>query len=492
MKKSVLLALAVVCPAGVLAQDAQTIDALKQELRELRQRTEQLEEKLKHLEAAPPAAPPISTNAIASTPASTTTSVAPGDAAPSSGFSPSAPLTVFRGGNSYMNISLDGLFAVGGSTANDAQLPFLQPGGHDPIQRGFTVQNVEATFDGAVDPFFRAQANVVFQLDHRSETTVELEEAWAETTSLPWNLTLRAGQLLTDFGRLNSTHPHTWSFVDSPLVNARLLGPDGLRNPGARVSWLAPTPFYSELSLSVQNSGGGTANSFRSDHEGDPFLGRLNNVRGARGPGDMLFAGRYQASWDLSPEQTLLAGVSGATGPNASDAHSDTQIYGVDLFWKWKPQSHNYGFPFVTWQTEAMLRHYRAGAFSEDLNGDGVLDAGDADINGNGVIDSVPRELLKDWGFYSQVAYGFYKGWVTALRFDYVDRLHPGAYELVYGDDSERARRWRISPNLTWYPSEFSKIRLQYNFDEREGIGPDHSIWLQFEFLLGSHGAHKF
>ncbi|MDB6122515.1 MAG: hypothetical protein JWQ71_1508, partial [Pedosphaera sp.] len=50
----------------------------------------------------------------------------------------------------------------------------------------------------------------------------------------------------------------------------------------------------------------------------------------------------------------------------------------------------------------------------------------------------------------------------------------------------------RISPNLTWYPSEFSKIRLQYNFDHRNGIGDDHSVWMQFEFLLGTHAAHKF
>jgi hypothetical protein len=487
MKNSVLLALVVASPGAVCAQDAQTVDALKQELRELRQRTEQLEQKLKRFEAAPPstavAAPSTNINVNAALPRDVANTAAP------STWSPTAPITVFRAGNSYMNLSFDGLFAVGGSTANDDQIATLQPGGHDPIQRGFTVQNIETTFEGAVDPFLRAQANIVFQLDRNSETTLELEEAWMETTSLPGNLTLRAGQILTDFGRLNPTHPHTWNFVDTPLVNARLLGPDGLRNPGARLSWLTPTPFYSELSLSVQNSAGGTASSFRNEHEGEPFLGRLNTVRGVRGPGDMLFASRYQASFDLTPEQTLLVGASGVTGPNASNQHSDTQVYGVDLFWKWKPMTHHYGFPFVTWQTEAMMRHYRAGAFSEDFNGDGAIDA---DLNGNGVIDTVPRELLKDWGFYSQVAWGFKKGWVTALRFDYVDRLLPGLYEAVFGNDSERARRWRVSPTLTWYPSEFSKIRLQYNFDERAGIGPDHSVWLQFEFLLGSHGAHKF
>src|ERR1041385_3780608 len=260
MKNSILLALIVASPPLASAQDAQTVDALKKELQELRQRTEQLEEKLKRLETAPPAvAPTTSTNVTAALPPDTANSGKP------STWSPTSPLTVFRGGNSYMNMSFDALFAAGASTANDNQIPMLQPGGHDPIQRGFTVQNVETTFEGAVDPFFRAQANVVLQLDRRSETSIELEEAWAETTSLPGNLTIRAGQLFSEFGRQNSQHAHAWTFLDSPLVSTRLLGPDALRNPGARISWLTPLPFYSELMFSVQNSGGSTADSFRSD-----------------------------------------------------------------------------------------------------------------------------------------------------------------------------------------------------------------------------------
>ena len=58
--------------------------------------------------------------------------------------------------------------------------------------------------------------------------------------------------------------------------------------------------------------------------------------------------------------------------------------------------------------------------------------------------------------------------------------------------DPDRDTRWRIAPALTYYPSEFSKLRLQYNYDDRDHVGVDHSVWLQFEFLLGTHAAHKF
>ena len=61
----------------------------------------------------------------------------------------------------------------------------------------------------------------------------------------------------------------------------------------------------------------------------------------------------------------------------------------------------------------------------------------------------------------------------------------------LYFSASDGAR-YRISPVLTWFPSEFSKIRLEYNYDSGQFVGSQHSVWMQVEFLLGAHGAHKF
>ena len=114
------------------------------------------------------------------------------------------------------------------------------------------------------------------------------------------------------------------------------------------------------------------------------------------------------------------------------------------------------------------------------------------DGNTDGIPDLTPAETLTDYGFYSQVAYGFRRGWVAALRGEYVDRTLLAQYETLFGTDPARAGRWRMAPNLTWYPSEYSKVRLQYNYDQRRGFGTDHSVWMQFEFSLGAHPAHKF
>src|SRR3989441_5545757 len=319
----------------------------------LREQQAQIEALRKQVEVSKTNVPPEITQQPLTTPV--TAIPAPDLSKP---WSPAAPIRIGSAQN-YLNLSFDGLFAVGTSTAKEIE--GLETGGHDPKQRGVTVENIETTFEGKVDPYFRGQAAVVLQIDQQGETFIELEEAYADTLSLPLNLQARAGQFFTEFGRQNQTHPHAWDFVDQPLVMGRFLGDDGLRSAGGRLSWLTPTPFYSELYLTVQNSQGPTVHSFRNDNPGEPFFGRPSTQGRVKGLGDMLFVPRYAASFNLSDSQTLVAGASGAFGNNGTGG--DTQLYGVDLFWKWKSPNQHAGFPFVSWTTEAMLRRFEAGAF---------------------------------------------------------------------------------------------------------------------------------
>jgi hypothetical protein len=447
------------------------VEALKQELRELRQRTEQLERKLLLIESSTPAHPP-GTN-IVSTAEKAAQAQPSGVEAPALAekWSPASPLTVLRSGNSYMNIGFDALVALGGSTMREPG-DFLQLGGHDPLQRGFSVPSAEIILDGAVDPYFTAAANFVFQLDRDNETSLEMEELYAKTTSLPWGLQLKVGQFLANFGRHNPQHPHQWAFVDQPLILNRALGPDGLRSIGADVSWLAPTPFFAEFTLGILNGNGEQGFLFRNGGEDDGtgtdrFRGRATVDRSLRGPGDMLFVPRVATAFDLTDQQTLLLGTSAAFGPNATGTDTRTEIYGVDLFWKWKSASAEKGFPFVAFQTEALLSRFDAGA--DDLAG-------------------LPAETLDDLGFYAHLLWGFKPRWVAGMRGDWVD----GDKGLDDLNDVFRNQRTRVSPNLTWYPTEFSKVRLQYNYDRGELFGTEHSVWLQFEFQLGAHSPHKF
>src|SRR5438045_1456371 len=273
------------------------------------------------------------------------------------GASLTQPITI-GGGKNYMNISLDGLFALAYSSARD--LDRIEVGDHDPQQRGFNARNIELAFDGAVDPYFEGFANIVFKLDNDNETSVEVVEAFMQTTNLPFGLQLKGGQFFAAFGRINPTHPHTWDFADDPLVNGRLLGPDGLRGVGAQISWTLPTPWYSQLIIASQNGRGSTGFSFRHPGDNGIFFDRETTDREVRGLQDFVWIPRWENSVHVSPTQVVLVGISGAFGSNETGANARTQIYGGDLFYKWKSAHAEGGFPFVKWQTEAMYRRFQA------------------------------------------------------------------------------------------------------------------------------------
>ena len=381
-----------------------------------------------------------------------------------------APIPLLGAGKSYMNVSFNGQFS--GAISSRGNLSSLEVSDHDPQQTGFNARNLEIALDGAVDPYFEGFVNLVFKLNNHGETEVEAEEAYMQSTSLPDGLQLRAGQFFAPFGRINAQHPHVWDFVDAPLVAGRLMGSDGLRGIGAQISWVTPLPWFSQVQLSLQNGQGNTGYSFRNAGENGMFFGRRTIDRTLHGVQDLVLVPRWENSFDLSPTQTVLAGVSGAFGPNDTGPSARTQAYAVDLFYKWKPANAEGGWPFVKWQTEAVWRKFHAG---------------------RGADDSFPvDETFNEWGLYSQVVWGFKKGWDWGVRGDY---LHMAT--SAFDEDPDRQSRTRVSTALTWHLTEFSKLRLQYNHDFLHSTpflrsGDEDSVFLQFEFNLGAHGAHKF
>lgn len=389
----------------------------------------------------------------------------------------------------YLNISFDLLVAAGTSQATDAEIPALEDGTHDPNTRGFTLQNAELFLDGAVDPNFRGAANIVLQIDPAGETLVELEEAYFVTTSLPGSLQIKAGEYFTEFGRMNMTHPHQWDFVDQPLVTSRIFGPDHQRSVGARASWLAPTDFFLELIGGIQNPRGETIPSFYgNDGLFDPFVASSGAaVSGSLGGypyvtdqvknlGDLLYTTRASASFDAGDESTFLVGASGLFGPNSTGNAGNTQIVGLDFTYRWRALESDQGWPFVSVQSEYLWRRYYAAAFSGDADGDTIPEV-------------LPSKTFHDDGFYAQLVWGFARPWSVAGRFEWED----GNGASTAGDPT-LDRRLRGSASLTYYPSEFSRIRVQGNLD-RSQIFDDRnilSVWLQFEILFGAHAAHKF
>src|ERR1019366_2623647 len=89
-----------------------------------------------------------------------------------------------------------------------------RPGGFDAFQR-----SVELNVAASVDPFAKAYAVINASADAQTgEATLGVEEAALQTTSLPWNLELKAGRFFAEFGKLSYIHDHELPFVNRPLA----------------------------------------------------------------------------------------------------------------------------------------------------------------------------------------------------------------------------------------------------------------------------------
>jgi len=388
------------------------------------------------------------------------------------GAAPPAPL--FRGAQS-LNPDISAILdAEGGYQRRPLQ--FLN--GDDPVLRaeegkkalGFAVQEVELALSAIVDPYFRGDVFLtVPNLDG-----LEVEEVFATSTSLPWNLQLKGGSFRSAFGRQNGQHLHVQDFTRRPLINAAFLGADGLRGPGAQLSWLAPLPFYLTF----------YAEAFSIGAPEEPAAGTTLAppvaTFGGGEPHDLTYAAEAKAFFPFGDEWSVYLGLNGATGVSPGlfqpadtgvtvfGANRRSYLVGTDLYVKWKPPNVASGYSSVAWQTEAVWRH--------------LDDAGDLPGGWDG-------------GLYSQVVVQLARRWFLGVRGDV----------LGIPTSSALGQTLRGSASVTFQMSEFARVRA-YLEAEHNGSGPSApglslasvqpgdavAAFLQLEISIGAHGAHPF
>lgn len=376
---------------------------------------------------------------------------------------PSAPSSGFAGLQSFNpDLSFIADFAVAGFlNAKPAEIPDFERGGHDPQTNGFNLQAVELALGAAVDPYFRFDANLAFAPDVASAYSFELEEAYATSLALPANLQIRAGQFLNKFGRLNSQHPHTWDFADQPYVLGKFLGPDGNRGPGLEVSELLGfLPWYADVLVSgMAPTGEGSRSFLGGDTDGvantrEPLVGN---------PGDILYMAALKQFFPLSDNWSLAWGLSSLFGPNVYGTHARAEIYGTDVYLKYRPIDQA-SFTIVSLIAEVLYRHRHG------MEG--------------------PLSTADDVGGYAQLLWRFDQRWAIAGRYDMATGVANDPDPEDAGWDKPRHRG---SLALTFWPSEFTRLRLQGNYAEALDRSQSvESLFLTFEFAAGAHGAHAF
>ena len=403
----------------------------------------------------------------------------------------------------------------------------------DDADGEFRLRSAELGLSAEIDPYGRAYAFIT-----GTEGGIEIEEAAVQTTALPVNVT--AGRFFADFGRLPQFHQHELPFVNSPLSMNRLVGGESL---GTGVQWryLFPTPFYLSLTGGVFNEIGhthahGVAENGHEGHgheeggheegdheegdheegdheegdheegdheegdheegdheegdheegdheegdheegdheegdheEGDHEEGDHDHdddvqpgQAGSRSLQDLTYLGRLHAFFDLSETWNLEVGSSLAFTPRteAGDDESERSLFGADVTLRHRPLV--------------------AGLY------EGLTIAGEWFVNRQHFHDA--GEVTARGGYaYANVDFNpeFPGKWSLGLLVDSApDPEHPSDKTLS------------LSPYVSWSPSEFNRLRLQYTHgwdDVGEAAGHEGpQVYLQWTTVLGSH-THGF
>jgi hypothetical protein len=337
----------------------------------------------------------------------------------------------------------------------------------DKSGAGFTAQEVELALSAIVDPYFKGEVYLTIP----NLSGLEVEEAFATTTSLPYNLQVKAGSFRSAFGRQNGQHLHVQDFTRRPLVNAAFLGEDSLRGPGAQVSWLAPLPFY----LTVY----GEAFSIPApDVPTEPLVASPVASFGGGSATDLTYATEVKYFFPFGDEWSVYGGLNFATGvsPGYLTAGATTipgagrrsELFGADLYVKWKPPNVVGGYTSVAWQTEAIWRR--------------LADGGEVGAEWDG-------------GFYSQLVFQVARNWFLGVRGDVLGVPTSSVLGAVQ----------RGALSITWQGSEFSRVRAYVETEHVGSHGPlqptatfaadpatSFAAYLQLEYSIGAHGAHPF
>src|SRR6187399_2985909 len=442
-----LLALALM---PVVAGAADDVGALRAELQALKTeygaRVDALETRIQQLEAAPavPAPEPV--------PAPETP--APKSAGGASAFNPAISLIL---GGSYTSTSRD---------PADWHIAGFPPAGDEigPGERSFNLGESELTFSASIDPYFSGVLTAAITGDNE----IAVEEAFVRTTALPDGFTGKMGRFFSGFGYLNEVHAHAWDFVDQPLIYQAMFGGQS-RQDGVQVKWLAPTDLFIELGAEAGN--GDSYPATRGAGNGLNAAALFAHVGGDVGDNTSWRAG---LSWIDSQAEDRAGGIADASGnPLFESFTGDAHTWVVDGVIKWAPSPRR--------QLKVQGEYLHREESGEIADATGLLLADDY--------------LNRQSGWYLQSVYQFTPRWRVGARYDSLDSGTP--HYTLAPDGLLSMSPDRLSLMLDWNPSEFSRLRAQYDWDNARDDGPglkdgDRVLRLQYIYGIGAHGAHKY
>ena len=372
--------------------------------------------------------------------------------------------------NPAISVIIDGVFASYSNDPEDFRIPGFALGGEaELVPEGISLGHSEIVFSNNIDDKFYGQFTLAIA-EHDNEIEVELEEAFFETLSLGRGFTVRGGRFYSALGYLNQQHEHAWDFKDAPLIYRALFG-NQYFDDGLRLSVIMPTDFFLEF--------GAEALSGRKFPAGGEQDGVGSWIAYSNVGGDIGVSHSWQAGISYWATDQIEREYGGHSHDGAAETPlfaGDSKTIGLNAIYKWAPDG-NYLERNLKLQFEYFYR--------ED---EGSLTLLNSDPLETGSLDG------EQDGWYAQAIWQFARNWRTGIRYDMLDSDNKGSDSGVLDEAgllSNGHSPRRASVMAEWVPSEYSRLRLQYNRDDSYQLS-DNQVYLQYTFSIGAHGAHAF
>jgi hypothetical protein len=298
-------------------------------------------------------------------------------------------------------------------------------------------------FQSNLDPFSFTKAAIEF-----TPVGIELGEAYMTWTNIFPSVGLTAGKFRQQFGVVNRWHVPSLDQFFFPLALTTILGPEGLNQIGFSIDWIMPSIISDANTLTLQITNTQNEQLF----SGDMFSF----------PAGLFHLSNY---WDLSRSTYMEFGLTGMLGKNNQRGYDEegnlilessrlTTVGGLDLTIFWEPLNQARYHSFL-WRTELYF------ANRELING-----------------------RIKAFGGYSYMEYKFDLQWQVGTRFDYTQ---------PFETNNNSKYEWQIVPYITWWQSNWVRLRLQYNYLNGSVLAAgQNTIRLQVTFAAGPHKHDRY
>jgi len=346
------------------------------------------------------------------------------------------------------------------------------------IKDGFVLRGAEIALQAPLDPYTRFKATLAGHQEpytlphddhdhegeggdeeeehedehaHGGEIGVNVEEAYMEWVALPLHTRLYVGKFRQQYGTLNRWHRHALPSVDTPFALEQAFGHEGLTGLGIGLDWQLGKLWATNNGLTLEITNADNPVAFAGADWNDP-----------------AFLLRHTGFFDLGPDSYFDLGLNWTRGPNSETGSTKTDIYGFDFAYVWEPTNR---------------ARYRSLEFrGEYIHTD---------------YDTEDTPSISSDSFYAYLFGRLSRSWILGLRYDNAEL--PGyashLYHLEEFREGLEEAGW--TPFLTYQQSEFVKLRLQYQWVDRDFIssrGPetDNRLWLQVIFAAGPHKHESY